>query len=374
VEVQNVKRLIIIGVLLFALVIATSTPGSAYTSSERNLVEVTDGYLYYTVHIAGATSYDNNITLPVAIGDLNHTQTKITWHWTGAVRMLDGYWNQRGYPDYNYTTGSVSEALWVAETNGLDYASTYSHINFSMNNTNWYADVYYIYDDIAGINSAITITEEDINDPNLDGFWTVNDTLTFTAPPLPTGVVAYLKVEFPPCVGAKYAWPWNGTTVANGTELCVNYQKYGPANDEDNIDVDDTAAGVTVTLASDDEISDVDWEIDLSNPLWDGAFDGIDEDTLEVELNGHTVDDWHMSDLVLEGINIDEGDNEFVFTWTEAETGGTGGTTPAPTAPYGGPGINWDAEVAEGVPTWAAVAIGIVVLFTIIAVVSIEKK
>jgi hypothetical protein len=73
----------------------------------------------------------------------------------------------------------------------------------------------------------------------------------------------------------------------------------------------------------------------------------------------------------MEGIDINEGDNEFVFTWTAPSgTVTPQGVEPEPTAIT--PQEALETEY-YGVPAWAILAIAVVVIIAVIAIVKIEK-
>ncbi len=368
------KRLILAGVLLLALAMAMTPIQGAYTATDRELVSIDGGLLFLDESIAGALNYDNgNVTLPWKVGDFDHTNTKICIHATDAVNITGGFWNNRGFASLEMTAGQwANETITVAISNGFDVNLTYSHINLTANNTDWEATVYYYLDDVEVITDLITFEETDVNDPDVAKSWTVNDTLTFGT--MPMEMICYLMVDYPSTVVSDDPdlYPWNGTLVDTAEVLYVEYQKYGPFHDIDENDVDITAGTGTVTVEfeSNDEMEDATWTIDPTDDIWGGAFDGIDMDTLAIEVNGDEYDDWEAGSIVMDNLDIDEGDNEFVFTWTASTgtggTGGTGGTEPTTDV--------WTQEAVTGVPNWALAAIAFIVVIALIAIYKNEKK
>lgn len=369
---KTVKRILLAGVLLLSLAMAMSPPAlgyTTYTDSERATVGLDGGIpLYWNGAVSGALAWDNgNVSLPWQVGQFNHTNTKMCIHATGPVTLTGGFWNDRAFAPLIMTTGQwANETMTIAISNGFDVTNAYSHMNLTANNTDWEAGIYYWLDDAITLDSLITIEETDTEDPELDGAWKVNDTLTFGT--MPFAMVTYMKIDYPSSVVSDNPdlYPFNGTVVDTADVLYVEYQKYGAFHDIDENDLDLTpgTGTVTVEFESSDEMEDATWTIDPTDEIWDGAFDGINMETLSIEVNGHDYDDWEAGSIVMENLDIDEGNNEFVFAWT-AET-----QPPAeePTADI------WTQEAVTGVPNWALAAIGFIVVIAFIAIWKNEKK
>ena len=361
------KRLILAGVLFCSLVMAMSPlvlGFTTYTSSQRDTVKVL--YLVSSEHITGTASYDNNITLPWAVGDFDHALTAIDFHFLGPVNMTSGYWNNRDFPtNHDYTAGWANETMTIAISNGFDVNRTYSHINIQTNNTNWEAYVHYYLSDVSDIHALVTYAETDKATPKIGGSWTVNDTLTFGT--MPT-LSLTIGVKYPTTAGGTPALvPWTGTSVGTGDVLYVNYAKYGAAHDSDNLDVTGSAGAVTVKFASKDKLKDATWDIDFTDEVWNGLF-ATAASPVTVKVNGDTLDATDVvlgtHSLALDKVAIDNDDNTVVFTWTP-------GTTP-PATPPASPNI-LTQEAITGVPNWAILAIAIVVIIAGIAIWKQEK-
>lgn len=360
------KRIILAGVLLISLAMAMSSVQgfTTYTSSQRETVKVL--YAVSSQHITGTASYNTNITLPWPVGDFDHALTAIDFHFLGPVNMTSGYWNNRNYPaNHHYTAGWANETMTIAISNGFDVNRTYSHINIQTNNTNWEAYVHYYLSNAADIASIVTYAEKDKATPRVGGTWAVNDTLTIgTMPTLSLSI----KLKYPStAAGTPDLFPWNGTSVGTGSVLYVNYQKYGPAHNEDALDVTGSAGAVTVTFESKDRMKDATWDIDFTDEVWDGIF-ATATGPVTVKVNGDTMDATDVvlgtNSLVLSGMAIDNDDNTVVFTWTVPST-----TPPSTTAPD-----VWVQEYFTGVPNWAIGAIALIVVIAGIAIWSTEKK
>jgi hypothetical protein len=367
-----VKRLILAGTLLIFLAMALSPMAGAYTASDRETVSVVGGNMQFSYIVPGVLAYDYNLSLPFPIGDFHVNETKLVFDFTGYVNFSSGsFWNGRIWGAGAYEPGdSITETLWIAMHQGgvdeIDPADTWSHINITANSTAWNMTVTFYLDDVDDINSFITYGETDLEDPQLDGAWSVNDTLTFA---LPYDFDVNLQLEYPDTAkvtGLDY-YPWNGTTVSDTDVLYVNYDKYGAFHDIDEDDVDITKGTNTVTVEfdSEDKLKDATWDIDPTDEIWDGAFAGLDYDKLVIEVNGEDFDDWEEGSIVMENLDIDDDTNEFVFTWA--------GTAVPPPTEEPVPDV-WTQEAITGVPNWALLAIAVIVVIAVVAIWKNEKK
>ena len=105
----------------------------------------------------------------------------------------------------------------------------------------------------------------------------------------------------------------------------------------------------------------VDWTLDPSDEVYEGAFDTLNTDTLEVEYNGVDID-WDVDDdgnIVFEDFTVREQYtlNKFVFTWTEAEE------AVAPPAE-----VPWYEQSYFGIPLWLIIAIILVIVLIGLAI------
>ena len=380
-----VKRLVILGVLLFALSLALAPTSSAkwYDSDDRATISIVSATLDfdYTINDDSETTYGKNVYLPcdyVELVGMTDPVISITSTDSGGLTysivvngdtiVLNGI--IAGTNTHTKSAQDVADGL-------TDNTSTNLVIEITANNTNNEIELKFNGDDLPVSSTWIDlaeITQEDDGDvPSVGGIWSVRDNITVT------NTLGYditdvdIHIDYPSSVVSDNPTEWiNDTSVANGvTETgYVEYQKYGPANDLDEDDVTATNGNIVINLDSDDELDEAEWEIDFDDEVWDGAFDDIDYDTLTIEINGDEVDedDWEQGSLLIENINIDEGENEIEFTWTT--TGGTGGgtTTPDEEEPF------TEQEIAPGVPTWTVLAIAGIIVIAIIAVFAIEKK
>ena len=368
------KRLLLAGILLISLAMAMSPLTAAYKDSQRETISAITGSNMQTSYgIRGALFYDNNVTLPWAIGDFDHALTMISFHADPGPTTFTGFWNDGvfGATNLNATHLYANETITIAISNGMDASDTWSHINVSANNTNWEATVFIYLSDVETINSVITYTEADKTDPNVGKFWPVNDTATFGT--LPFDMNLYLKLDYPStAVGTPDLYPWNGTTVGSADFVWVEYQKYGPAHGLDEKDVEGAAGTVTATFDSNDKLDDATWDIKFSDAEWQGFFAGATSPvTVKVDGEALDADDVELTTtgLALKNVQIDnDKDIPVVFTWT---TSGTGTTPPATTPPATDV---FAQEAVSGVPNWALMGIALIVVIAGIAIYKNEKK
>jgi len=380
-----VKRLVILGAFLFALSLALAPTSSAewYDSGDRATVSIESATLDFEYGISDDSqmTYSKTVYLPCDYVELiGMVDPVITVNCTDAGGLTYSVEINGDTVVNNAVIGGAGShtrtASYVAGQL-TDNTTTTLYINITGNNTNNEIFLYFEGDDVPVSSTWIAladITQEDDGDtPSVGGIWSVRDNLTIT------NTLGYdltdidVKVDYPSTVVSDNPTLWfNDSSVSNGNTDTgyIEYQKYGPANELDEDDVTATDGSVIVDLQSDDKLEGAEWEIDFNDDVWDGAFDDIDYDTLTIEINGDEVeeDDWEQGSLIIENIDIDEGENEIEFTWTT--TGGTGGgtTTPDEEVPF------TEQEIAPGVPTWTVLAIAGIIVIAIIAVFAIEKK
>jgi hypothetical protein len=333
----------------------------------NNITVSTDG------SIEGTSLDENASDLPIILDEFDDTNTKFCMQADGDAITYNLTVNGVAV----VTSQAVANGSWDnttlndAITAGVDENDTYIHIELEVNNTDWHIETYAVADDgevrDAWIASNIEITQMDNITASVEGPWVVTDNMTFDLNFNLTDVDIY--IDYPGnAVSATTGWS-NDSSLEDGDSVLVWYQKYGPVHGIDEDDVTATAGEVIVEFESDDELDDATWEIDFDDDIWDGAFDGIDFDTLEIEINGRAVDedDWEEGSLIIENVDIRDGDNEVIFTWSVAAPVAPTAVPPTPVSPLEG-------EYIEGVPNWVLIAIFVVVILTIIAVYYIEKK
>ena len=374
------KRIVIVGILL-AISLAVAPFVSAetwYGSDERATIDIISmtGDFDESTTIQGSVegmTFSDNETLPLILDEFDDTATKYAMYADGdaieydlvvngvaiasGVSVADGDWD-------NKTLADIIGA-------GVDENDYWLDVEITVNNSDWDMYVYWVGDDSAfrsaWIATAVDITEMDNSTPSVEGIWVVIDNMTFDLDFDLTDVD--LNIDYPGIAVSETSGWENDSALSDGDSVLVTYQKYGPVHEIDEDDVTATAGSVTVTFESDDELDDAIWEIDFDDEIWDGAFDDIDEDTLTIEINDDVVDedDWEMGSLTIENVDIKDGDNEAIFTWTSAAPGAPGAPE-APLEPI------WEQEAIQGVPNWALMAIIAVIIIAILAVVATEKK
>lgn len=378
------RRIVVVGIILIAISLAVAPFVSAqtwYDSDDRATIAITSMTVdinNITVSADGSvegTSLDENASdLPIILDEFDDTNTKFCMQADGDAITYNLTVNGVAV----VTSQAVANGSWDnttlndAITAGVDENDAYIHIELEVNNTDWHIETYAVADDAdvrdAWIASNVEITEMDNATASVEGPWVVTDNMTFDLNFNLTDVDIY--IDYPGnAVSATTSWS-NDSSLEDGDSVLVWYQKYGPVHDVDEDDVTATAGEVIVEFESDDELDDATWEIDFDDDIWDGAFDGIDYDTLEIEINGHAVDenDWEEGSLIIENVDIRDGDNEVIFTWSVTAPSAVAPTAvPPPVSPLEG-------EYIEGVPNWVLIAIFVVVVLTIIAVYYIEKR
>jgi hypothetical protein len=263
-----VKRLLILGVLLFGLVLAIAPSTTAITpptTDTRDKIHFAGGTFdingpidYQTGRIG--TSYHYSGPIPGEIGDFIAA-------FSGVGVLADG-----GDITYSLTVNTIAVATGVILTDGNSsfYNLTYlmglglsataktMDILLTVNNTYWDYEAGFAGNDVPVnplfFNQYITIEEIDVTTPGVNGLWQVTDTITnnlscgidFTDTNFTIGYPGACVQESPDLN------PWIATDFNWSDTLSVTYQKSGPATDE-NIDVEDDTSGanhaVTVTLA-----------------------------------------------------------------------------------------------------------------------------
>jgi len=375
------KRIIIVGLFLLAisLAVAPFTSAETYSSTERATLDVDSMTLDFneTTTIQGSvegTSWTDNTTMPVILDEFNKTTTKYAMYANGnnitynltingvAVEtnttVADGSW------DNNTLTNIISA--------GVDVNDTYINAAISVNNSNWTAKAIWIADDAdvraAWISSEVVITETDNVTPSIDGVWKVTDNLTFDLEFDITDVDIY--IDYPSNIVSESPTLWdNDSSLSDGDSVLISYQKYGALAELDEDDITATAGQVIIEFKSKDELDDATWEIDFDDDAWNGAFDDLDAATLEIEVNGKSVDedDWEIGSLTIEKIDLRDGDNDIVFTWTVPAV-----VAPVAVIPVEAPVL--EQEYIAGIPNWVSLAIVAVIVIAVIAVYTIEKK
>ena len=376
------RQIILAGILLVTLAMAMSPLTAAYSSSQRGTIHVVSGTgsYTYTTSITG-TTFDMNLTpLPWLTGDMNHTECYVYLeNTTSAVsyNITENTYNSgvrtlnTGNPNDNWSLGAAIVIKPAIAT------QTYWHVHITFTNINYTGTLKVEAVDAplraAWLTSVMTYAEQDNATPKIASSWAVYDNLTCGT--LFDAFDANLKIQYPSTLAGTPSmgyYPWNGTTLNTGTILSVPYYKYGPAHNLDSSDITATSKKVAITFNSQDQLKKATWNIDPAQSFWNGAFNGIDQTTFAVLVNGHVLpsDDVKFASIDLKNVDIVVDTNNINFTWAGGgTTGGTGTAPPTTTAPN-----VLTQEAVAGVPNWALGAIIIIIVIAGYAIWKNEKK
>lgn len=381
------KRFILVGILLLAFALAVAPTTSAYDNDDRDIVVFAGGTFDMDETLVdagpgyGLTYVIDEDTLPAELGEFDGASSYVEVTASGDAIEYDLTINSVAIAtDATLTDGNTDtydfDALASA---GVDPADTTIDFELSVNNTDWNL-VIYVYADDAELyptffNEWVDFAETDVGTPDVGGVWVVNDTLTnnigldFTD--------TNFEIHYPSeCVAdSPDTTPWDNGDFSDGEEFYITYQKYGPAAENEDIDFTSGYGTVTLTFDSDDELKDADWTLHTDDSYWEGAFNGIDYNSLNIEINGDALDedDWEQGSIIMENVDIDNDDNEVIVSWTPSGAGTSGVTPQDTTTPPTEEVITLDTDVG-GVPLWAVLAIAAVIVIAAIAIIKIEKK
>ncbi|MFW6121859.1 MAG: hypothetical protein ACOC80_13320, partial [Petrotogales bacterium] len=108
---------------------------------------------------------------------------------------------------------------------------------------------------------------------------------------------------------------------------------------------------VTIYIKSPEQLTNVvEWSLEPTDDVYNGAFDSLNYNTLDVELNNGDLD-WSEGSIEMDELTIRDSysQNKFVFTWTEGVA-----PEPSPEQPF-------------FIPTWVAVLIVAMIVILIVA-------
>ena len=372
------KRIgVILGIVAFLLLITAGASATTWLTYRED-VSISSGTVDISLtywHNQTTTTTYRNITLPCQLGQLNRTVSKFAIKANG------------GDITYNLTVNgqlikdnvSVTDGSWSNTTlaniisGGVDQSDTY--INFTFNasaNTNIIKIVIYGNDSAltsTWISNHITVKEKDVTTPEVgtsstSAFWTVNDSITVTNSGLGYDLSDIkLTLSYP---AHKISTPVSQVTISSlsdgsSAERYVQYQKYAPYVYKVKDNSEGTSHEVVVYIKSNEVLTNcVDWVLDPSDEVYDGAFDTLNTDTLEVEYNGVDID-WDVDDdgnIVFEDFTVREQYtlNKFVFTWTEEAI------TPVIPAEK----VAWYEQTYFGIPVWVILAVILIIIVAIV--------
>ena len=286
-------------------------------------------------HNGTTTETYRNVTLPCKIDNLSQTVTQFRIKNTNAdnssFNLTVNGQAVNSSSVVNWTMGNWSNVtLAQMVTAGVTGTDTYLNFTFDVNNSNNEIHIR-IYADDANLTSTwltnnIVVKEKDITSPYIGttsgkSFFTVNDSINVTNSLGYTITDLNLTSTYASHTVTAPSTYLLITSLANGASSLTytQYQKYGPYV----YDIDDESTGtsheVEIYIKSDELLTNcVDWSIDPDDEDYDGVFDDLDYDSLDVELNGIDVD-WEEGTIEMEDVTIKTSysNNKFEFTWTE---------------------------------------------------------
>ena len=335
---KHITVLVTSALLALCLLVALVPSGLSATTwlTYREDVAINSG----TVDIgSGVTVSDSlgtqyqNITLPCLVSALTNDTTLINVSTTSSqiynLTVNGNSCNDTSTLDTTYFVWNLTDLLSGSKITGTD---TYINVSWNFNESlgNSVAIRFYASDAAltsTWLSSNVVVKEKDITAPSIEetvtrSFWTVNDSITVSNAIGYTLADVNLTPTFSGQTITEPATYYNVGSIATGnsTTTYAQYQKRGPYV----FDVDDDSVGtaheVTIYIQTNELLTScVEWSVDISDDEYDGVFDTINYNTLDVELNGHDVD-WDEGSVDMEDLTIQTSysNNEFVFTWTEA--------------------------------------------------------
>jgi len=373
------KRIgVILGIVAFLLLITAGASATTWLTYRED-VSISSGTVDISLtywHNQTTTTTYRNITLPCQLGQLNRTVSKFAIKANGG----DIVYNLTVNGVAIKSSQSVTDGNWSNVTlanivsGGVSSSDTYINFTFNVSaNTNIIKIVIYGNDSAltsTWISNHITVKEKDVTTPEVgtsstSAFWTVNDSITVTNTGLGYDLSDInLTLSYP---SHKISTPASYVTVSSLSDSgsatrYVQYQKYAPYVYKVDDNSESTSHEVIVYIKSNEVLTNcVDWTLDPSDEVYDGAFDTLNTDTLEVEYNGVDID-WDVDDdgnIVFEDFTVREQYtlNKFVFTWTEAEE------ALAPPAE-----VPWYEQSYFGIPLWLIIAIILVIVLIGLAI------
>lgn len=371
------KRIgVILGISAFLLLITAGASATTWLTY-RDTVDIASGTVDISStywHNQTTTETYRNITLPCQLGELDNTATKFAIKANGGDITYDLSVNGISIKSGQSVTNGNWDNTTLADiiSAGVSDSDTYLNFTFSVSaDTNIIKIT--VYGDDAEITSDwisdnIVIKEKDVTTPKVgtsstSAFWTVNDSITVT------NSLGYdlsdikLTLSYP---AHKISTPVSQVTISSlsdgsSAERYVQYQKYAPYVYKVKDNSEGTSHEVVVYIKSNEVLTNcVDWVLDPSDEVYDGAFDSLNTDTLNVKYNGVDID-WDVDDdgnIVFEDFTVREHYtlNKFVFTWTEEAI------TPAVPAEK----VAWYEQTYFGIPVWVILAVILIIVVAIV--------
>lgn len=387
-----------VSLAIFLLLVSSVSATTWYTYRED--VAISSGYcdINSVIKLDNVPTWGNvsgNISLPCNIDNLSAMNFSV-YNVTGA----DCGSHNGGGQTYNLTVNGidVNSTSWINSSNQINWTSLTHYTaqggSVTVKYISWVFDCSFqgilnitIVATDATLSSTylannLTMKEKDLTTPTVGmsqpaAFWTVNDSINVTANPYLFDLTDLtLNITYPGhTVGTPTTTTATVTTLAvNGTatDRYVQYQKRGPFVYDVDEDIDGRSHEVTIKLSCQELLTNVvDWTVYIDEDKYDDAFDTLNYNTLDVELNG--VDqDWDEGSVELEDFTVfaSIAGNKWVFAWTTA-------IAPAPVRRAGivDSFVDWmNGEVISGMPNWLLTLVVIALISGIAIVYFYTKK
>jgi len=374
---------IILGIATLLLLITAGASATTWLTY-RETVSISSGTVDISLtvwHNQTTTTTYRNITLPCQLGQLNRTVSKFAIKANGGDIVYNLTVNGVAIKSSQTVTDGNWDNTTLANIISGGVSSSDTYINFTFNvsaNTNIIKIVIYGNDSAltsSWISNHVTIKEKDVTAPKVgtsstSAFWTVNDSVTVTNLGLGLDLEdVNLTLSYP---AHKISTPvsyltWTIIPADGSGTKYVQYQKYAPYVYKVDDNSEGTSHEVVVYIKSHEVLTScVDWILDPNDDVYNGAFDTLNTDTLNITYNNVNVD-WEVDDdgnIVIEDFTVREQYtlNKFVFTWTEAVT------PPAPEAE-----VPWYEQTIMGLPVWLIIIIFLMAV-TVLVVASTTKS
>ena len=338
-----------------------------------------------SLNISGATAI--NLSLPCAISALDQTATEFTIYNTGTAPANNATYNLTvngvAVITDSWCNVSVENTSTLASMVSAGVTNTDNYLNFSFdcNQSTTIIGINITGSNVAfstGFLSLITIKEKDVTrlpyvaTSSTTSIHAVNNSFNISSTALWFSVTnTVFNLTFPSHKISTSTSTFEAPTLANNGSYqnYTQYQKYGPYVYDVDEDIDGRTHEVTINLKSNEVLTlCVLWELDPDDDVYDGAFDTLDFDSLEVELNSGDMDwaeDEDTGEVEIEDFTLREGfsNNKFVFTWT----------VPAPISVTPARTIVDDIsdflanDLGYGIPMWLVMGIVIFVIIVLAA-------
>lgn len=358
-----------------------------------------------TIGEQGAYTHNetHNYTLPISIDNLT-TMTFLVYNnfptdgqpiWFNlsingvnldfATEVNESEWGNATKADYEAAGGDIYNTTWI------NYSFNATYMDDSEEVVKKSCDLYLILETTdAQLNSTwltnvLSHSEYDMTNPTVgyskpSTYWNVNDTCNVSMNIWFTNATvamhnATFNITYPShTVGTPTTTQFNFTTIESNqsAQKYVQYQKYGPYVYSVDEEIDGKDHEVTIKLSSDELLTNcVYWTIDPDNEEYDGVFDTLNFNNLDIELN-NVNQDWDQ-----DGDSIELEDftafasiagNKWVFTWTEAAV------TPPPTgANIWDNIVDWMLANTMGIPN-ILLTLAIIAIVMLIGIVAYQRK